>query len=85
MPRPTQDTSRRLQYFAHRAFTFFGVYFHILKLYCNFVTPIKRSYNPSLKLVWALSVSLATTREIDFSFFSSGYLDVSVPQVTLKM
>ena len=31
--------------------------------------------------VWALSVSLAATLEIEFSFFSSGYLDVSVPPV----
>ena len=28
---------------------------------------------PTRKLVWALSFSLATTREIDFSFSSSGY------------
>ena len=32
-------------------------------------------------LVWALSISLAATLEIDVSFFSSGYLDVSVPRV----
>ena len=31
--------------------------------------------------VWALSISLAATMEIDFSFFSSGYLDVSVRRV----
>ena len=31
--------------------------------------------------VWAVSVSLAATQEIDFSFFSSGYLDVSVHRV----
>ena len=39
---------------------------------------------PVQRLVWALSFSLATTKEIDFSFFSSGYLDVSVHQVTLN-
>ena len=36
--------------------------------------------------VWPLSISLAATLEIDFSFSSSGYLDVSVqrvPDVTL--
>ena len=32
-------------------------------------------------LVWALPVSLAATPGIDVSFFSSGYLDVSVHQV----
>ena len=31
--------------------------------------------------VWAVSRSLAATEEIDFSFFSSGYLDVSVHRV----
>jgi hypothetical protein len=32
-------------------------------------------------LVWAVSGSLAATRDIDVSFFSSGYSDVSFPQV----
>ena len=32
-------------------------------------------------LVWAVPVSLAATQGIDFSFFSSRYLDVSVPWV----
>ena len=32
-------------------------------------------------LVWALSLSLAATQEIDVSFFSSSYLDVSVQRV----
>ena len=31
--------------------------------------------------VWALSIPLAATLEIEFSFFSSGYLDVSVHRV----
>ena len=33
--------------------------------------------------VWALPISLAATLEIEFSFFSSGYLDVSVHRVPL--
>ena len=33
--------------------------------------------------VWPLPVSLATTKGIEFSFFSSGYLDVSLPRVPL--
>ena len=38
--------------------------------------------NPGNKFpVWALSASLAATREIDISFSSSRYLDVSVPWV----
>ena len=32
--------------------------------------------------VWAVSPSLAATKEIDFSFFSCGYLDVSVRRVS---
>ncbi len=32
-------------------------------------------------LVWPVSLSLAATKEIDVSFFSYGYLDVSVPRV----
>src|SRR5207245_1553020 len=31
--------------------------------------------------VWAVPLSLAATDGIDFSFFSCGYLDVSVPRV----
>ena len=39
--------------------------------------------NPKDKsLVWALPISLAATLGIDFSFSSSGYLDVSVPRVS---
>lgn len=38
--------------------------------------------NPKdVSLVWPLSPSLAATKEIDVSFSSSGYLDVSVPRV----
>ena len=32
-------------------------------------------------MVWAISRSLAATEKIDFSFFSTGYLDVSVHRV----
>ncbi len=37
-----------------------------------------------IMLHWADSRSLAATNEISFDFFSSGYLDVSVPQVRLQ-
>ena len=43
-----------------------------------------QSYNPSIAetiLVWAVSVSLATTKEITFVFSSCAYLDVSVQRV----
>ena len=52
----------------------------------RFGSAIFRSCLPSTPCVrrltvWPLSFSLATTQEIEFSFFSSGYLDVSLPRV----
>ena len=44
--------------------------------FCCSTTPRNRSL-----LVWALPISLAATLRIDFSFSSSGYLDVSVHRV----
>ena len=46
--------------------------------------PCERPYNPAeeTSAVWAVSLSLAATHEIDFSFFSNGYLDVSVHHVS---
>ena len=45
----------------------------------------RRSYNPACRIataaVWANARSLAATCAIILIFFSSGYLDVSVPQV----
>ena len=43
---------------------------------------IMQSEPPDARIwVWAYSISLAATLEIEFSFFSSGYLDVSLPRV----
>ena len=45
---------------------------------------MSQSYNPAVAVtttVWAISLSLAATQEIDVSFFSSSYLDVSVQRV----
>jgi hypothetical protein len=56
----------------------------VLRLTLGFLTPICWAYNPSeaeALLVWALPLSLATTKGISVDFFSSGYLDVSVPPV----
>ena len=47
-----------------------------------------QSFTPKVFLlsVWPLSLSLATTHEISFDFFSSSYLDVSVRKVpSLKL
>ena len=47
------------------------------------LNPIFESYNPAeeTSAVWPIPLSLAATDGIDFSFSSSGYLDVSVHQV----
>ena len=51
---------------------------------CNSVLSVLQPQEASL-LVWAVTVSLAATQVIAFAFSSSGYLDVSVPQVCLLM
>ena len=65
--------------FAYGTFTLFGWlsqnHSAISRLKCRGPNPEDKSS------VWALSLSLATTQEIDVSFSSSGYLDVSVPRV----
>ena len=66
--------------FAYGAFTLFGRLSQNLS--ARFVESIMRSEPRNACIsVWPLSISLAATLEIDFSFFSSGYLDVSVPRV----
>ena len=43
------------------------------------------SFEPrTSKWVWAIPVSLAATWGIEFSLFSSGYLDVSVPRLAFS-
>ena len=63
---------------------------------CNFPTRRQtdqdRPYNPRttttavyhIARVWALPLSLATTQGVEVSFLSSGYLDVSVPQLASR-
>ena len=66
--------------FAYGAFTLFGRLSQNLS--ARFVESIMRSEPRSARTpVWPLSISLAATLEIDVSFSSSGYLDVSVPRV----
>ena len=48
----------------------------VIVAFCCSSTPSVRRLS-----VWPLPFSLATTQEIEFSFFSSGYLDVSLPRV----
>ena len=66
--------------FIYRTLTFFGSASHPIRLDS---TRLRQSSTPWVFLlsVWPLALSLATTRRISFDFFSSGYLDVSVPRV----
>ena len=66
--------------FAYGAFTLSGRSFQNRS--ARIVESLMQSEPQSARtLVWALSISLAATLEIDVSFFSSGYLDVSVHRV----
>ena len=68
--------------FMYGAFTLSGRLSQNLSI--RFAESIMRSEPQDARiLVWPLSISLAATLEIDVSFFSSGYLDVSVPRVPL--
>ena len=56
------------------------------KVFWFIVHQISWSYNPIAAvtaMVWAFPRSLAATYGITVVFFSSGYLDVSVPRVCL--
>ena len=50
------------------------------------IVSYRRPATPCVRrlMVWPLTSSLATTKVIEFSFFSSGYLDVSLPRVPLS-
>ena len=66
--------------FAYGTFTLFGWSFQDHSARIN--ESIMQSEPGHARMtVWALSISLAATLEIDVSFSSSWYLDVSVPRV----
>ena len=68
--------------FAYGAFTLFGRLSQNLS--AKLIESIMRSEPRNARTpVWPLSISLAATLEIDVSFFSSPYLDVSVQAVPL--
>ena len=91
VPRSSRRVSRVPRYFGscplrsgfdYEAFTLSGWLSqnHSAKL----VESISRSEPRNARIpVWPLSISLAATLEIEFSFSSSGYLDVSVHRVPL--
>ena len=77
----TRVSARVCLNFDYRAVTVSGRPFHAVRLsrlahIANPTTPIDLR-----RWVWAVPRSLAATRGIEVSFFSSGYLDVSVPRV----
>ncbi len=78
MTRPTQVLLRCSEVFTYGAVTRYGRPFQVVPL-TNY-NPILKSYNPEKETfsVWAIPLSLAATDGIDFSFYSSSYLDVSV-------
>ena len=59
--------------------TLSNVFYYAINFLLSF-----RSPTTPVKLVWAFPLSLATTKGIDFSFFSSDYLDVSVHRVAFS-
>ncbi len=70
--------------FVYWAFTVFGV---LSQNTSTIIPPLRVAVlNPRKlgSLVWPLSISLAATSEIDFSFSSCCYLDVSVHNVPLR-
>ena len=75
MPRPTRF--HRSVVFAYRAITLYGAPFQMLPL-----TPTAQA-QPLPNDLWAVPGSLIATAGISIDFFSSGYLDISVPRVRL--
>ena len=82
--RPTQDLPLPINSFRLQDYHLLRSYFPVL--FCYDFIMICGSYNPEAAVtapVWALPLSLATTRGITIVFSSSAYLDVSVQQVRL--
>ena len=83
---PYSGTARTPRRFGYGAFTLSGQPFQAVPLASP--RPRGRPYNPGTRLwtppVWAVPLSIASTRGIVVTFFSCGYLDVSVPRVRLR-
>ena len=70
--------------FAYGAFTLSGRLSQNLS--AKLLESVLRSEPRNARIpVWPLSISLAATLEIDVSFSSSAYLDVSVQRVSLRI
>ena len=79
--RGTRGHPRVIQDFAYRTITVYGRPFQTVLL--SIIIPHRGPTTPYLQadMVWAVPRSLAATNGISIDFFSSGYLDVSVPRV----
>ena len=71
--RTTLDIPRLLSVFVYRTFTFFGLPSLVILLTSFLTLLVFLTPSVFLLLVWALSVSLATTPEIVLTFFSYEY------------
>ena len=80
MSRGTPDTRCYESVFKYEALTLYGWASHPILL-TSMIHVTVRTPIVLLLLVWPPPLSLATTRGISVDFFSSGYLDVSVPRV----
>ena len=75
---PYSGYSTDILAFIYGTITPYGTLSHVF-LFC--LPSLFESYNPAVlcTTVWAIPLSLATTYGITIVFFSSRYLDVSVP------
>ena len=92
----TWDNIERIEPFVYRTITFYGPAFlpgSTRYDLCNSLaaqhrglisptTPSSQRMLAYMNSVWALSISLAATEEVEVSFLSWGYLDVSVHPVS---
>ena len=82
VPGGTQVLSRSLLVFVYGALTLFGWLSHTIPLtICFLQLRIAEPYNPKTACCFGLGFSHFARHYFGNHFFSSGYLDVSVPQV----
>ena len=83
MPGSTQVPDSSLLAFAYGTLTLFGRLSHTFPLAGRFFTLLAGPYNPDRVPSIGLGSSPFARHYLENYFFSSGYLDVSVPQVPL--
>ena len=80
---PYSGYSREMKVFRIQGYHLLWPHFPMCSTIQSFFYSHTGVLQPQTNLVWAVPLSLATTKGIDFSFSSSGYLDVSVHRVPL--